>query len=141
MRTKRAFKVKSKAFFIIFNELSVVKNCLRPESVPLTTFFILFLLFLVFFKKKWIHTNFFWFIFLTNSAIKLIYFTGYAKSWPKLSRIWKYKLLPPKLGSMNFILILFFRRRFRRSNFKRKRTWGCRVNFTKNRSFVEAEER
>ena len=27
--------MKQKAFFIIFKGLSVAKNCLRPESVPL----------------------------------------------------------------------------------------------------------
>ena len=32
---KRAFKVKQKAFFIIFKGLSFTKNCLRPESVSL----------------------------------------------------------------------------------------------------------
>ena len=32
---KRAFKVKWKAFFIIFKGLSVAKNCVRPESVLL----------------------------------------------------------------------------------------------------------
>ena len=36
LRTKRAFEVKWKAFFIIFKELSVTKNCLRPESAPLS---------------------------------------------------------------------------------------------------------
>ena len=35
LRTKRAFKVKQKAFFIIFKGLSIAKNCLRPESAPL----------------------------------------------------------------------------------------------------------
>ena len=30
-----ASKVKQKAFFIIFKGISVVKNCLRPESVSL----------------------------------------------------------------------------------------------------------
>ena len=35
MSTKRAFKVKQKAFFIIFKGLSVGKNYLRPESPPL----------------------------------------------------------------------------------------------------------
>ena len=35
MRTKRAFEVKEKSFFIIFKELSVAKNCLRPESASL----------------------------------------------------------------------------------------------------------
>ena len=35
MRTKRAFEVKQKAFFIIFKGLSAVKNCIRPESAPL----------------------------------------------------------------------------------------------------------
>ena len=35
-RTKRAFKVKWKAFFIIFKELSFAKYCLRPESAPLS---------------------------------------------------------------------------------------------------------
>ena len=34
VRTKKAFEVKQKAFFIIFKGLSVAKNCLRPESVP-----------------------------------------------------------------------------------------------------------
>ena len=32
---ERAFKVKSKAFFIIFKGVSVIKNCLRRESAPL----------------------------------------------------------------------------------------------------------
>ena len=32
---KRAYKMKHKAFFIIFEGLSVAKNCLRPESVSL----------------------------------------------------------------------------------------------------------
>ena len=32
---RRAFKVKQKVFFISFKGLSVAKNCLRPESVPL----------------------------------------------------------------------------------------------------------
>ena len=32
---KRAFELKQKAFFIIFKGLSIAKNCLRPESVPL----------------------------------------------------------------------------------------------------------
>ena len=36
LRTKRAFKVTLKAFFIIFIGISVDKNNLRPESVPLT---------------------------------------------------------------------------------------------------------
>ena len=35
LRTKRVFKVKQKAFFIIFKGLSVAKNCLRPEGAPL----------------------------------------------------------------------------------------------------------
>ena len=34
--TKRAFKVKEKAFFIIFQALSTAKNCLRPEKAPLS---------------------------------------------------------------------------------------------------------
>ena len=35
--TKRAFKIKQKTFFlIIFQGLLVVKNCLRPETAPLT---------------------------------------------------------------------------------------------------------
>ena len=33
---KRAFKLKQKAIFITFKELSVAKNCLRLESAPLT---------------------------------------------------------------------------------------------------------
>ena len=35
LRTKRGFEVKYKPFFIIFKGLSVAKNCLRSESVPL----------------------------------------------------------------------------------------------------------
>ena len=35
LRTKRAFDVTQKAFFIIFKGVSVAENCLRPESVPL----------------------------------------------------------------------------------------------------------
>ena len=35
LANKKAFEVTQKAFFIIFKELSVAKNCLRPESVPL----------------------------------------------------------------------------------------------------------
>ena len=35
LRTKGAFEVKLKAFFIIFKGLWVAKNCFRPESVPL----------------------------------------------------------------------------------------------------------
>ena len=37
LRTKRAFEVKWKAFLIIFKGLIVAKNCLRPESEPLTS--------------------------------------------------------------------------------------------------------
>ena len=33
---KRAFKVKLKAFFIIFKGISVAKNCLRRVIAPLT---------------------------------------------------------------------------------------------------------
>ena len=36
LRMKRTFKVKLKAFFIIFKWLSVAKNCLTPESPPLS---------------------------------------------------------------------------------------------------------
>ena len=32
---KRAFKVRQKAFFIIFKGLSVDKNCLKPHNAPL----------------------------------------------------------------------------------------------------------
>ena len=35
LRTKRALEVKQKPFFIIFKELSVAKNCLRSERIPL----------------------------------------------------------------------------------------------------------
>ena len=35
LRTKRAFDVTQKAFFIIFKGVTVAENCLRPESVPL----------------------------------------------------------------------------------------------------------
>ena len=38
LKTKRAFEVKKKAFFIIFKGLSVAKNCLRSESAPITLF-------------------------------------------------------------------------------------------------------
>ena len=41
MRTKRAFEVKLKAFFIIFKWLSVAKNRLRPESAPLIMLIVL----------------------------------------------------------------------------------------------------
>ena len=34
---KSAFKMKQKAFFIIFKGLSVSKNCLKPENAPLMT--------------------------------------------------------------------------------------------------------
>ena len=34
-RTKRAFNLILKAFFIIFKGLSIVRNCLRPESEAL----------------------------------------------------------------------------------------------------------
>ena len=36
LRTERAFKMKQKAFFIIFQGLSVAKNCLRPDTAFLT---------------------------------------------------------------------------------------------------------
>ena len=36
MKTKRAFQVKQKAFFIIVKGFSVVKSCFRPKSAPLT---------------------------------------------------------------------------------------------------------
>ena len=36
LRTKRDFKMKYKAFFINFQGLSVDRNCLRPETAPLT---------------------------------------------------------------------------------------------------------
>ena len=35
---KKTFKVKWKAFFIIFKGLSIAKNCLRPESALLKKF-------------------------------------------------------------------------------------------------------
>ena len=35
LENKSSFKVKWKVYFIIFKELSVPKNCLRPESAPL----------------------------------------------------------------------------------------------------------
>ena len=35
LRTKRAFEVKWKAFFIIFKGFSAAKNCLRFKSAPL----------------------------------------------------------------------------------------------------------
>ena len=39
LKTKRAFQVKQKVFFITFKGLSVAKNCLRPESAPLRPIF------------------------------------------------------------------------------------------------------
>ena len=36
LRTKKAFKVKPKTFFIIVKGLSVIKNFLRPERAPLS---------------------------------------------------------------------------------------------------------
>ena len=36
MITERTFDFKEEAFFIIFKGLSIVTNCNRPESVPLT---------------------------------------------------------------------------------------------------------
>ena len=36
LRTEKAFLMKQKAFFISFQGLSVAKNCLRPETAPLT---------------------------------------------------------------------------------------------------------
>ena len=35
LKKKRAFKVKQKAFFIIFKDLLVARNCLWPESASL----------------------------------------------------------------------------------------------------------
>ena len=35
LKNEKSFRDEKKAFFIIFKELSVAKNCLRPESVPL----------------------------------------------------------------------------------------------------------
>ena len=44
-RTKRAFKVKWKVFFMIFKGLSVARNCLRSENPPLRiSFWLVFLL-------------------------------------------------------------------------------------------------
>ena len=34
LRTKRAFNMKQKVFFIIFKGLLVARNCLRPKSGP-----------------------------------------------------------------------------------------------------------
>ena len=47
LRTKRAFDVKLKAFFIIFKGLSAAKYCLKPESTPLSTLYINSLLTLI----------------------------------------------------------------------------------------------
>ena len=38
---KRAFRVKKKAFFIIFKGLSVAKNCPRPESAAYFSVYII----------------------------------------------------------------------------------------------------
>ena len=35
-RTKRAFNMKLKVFFVLFKGFSIVRNCLRPDSRPLT---------------------------------------------------------------------------------------------------------
>ena len=37
IENKKSFWGEIKAFFIIFKELSIAKNCLRPESAPLKT--------------------------------------------------------------------------------------------------------
>ena len=42
LEKRKELKVKQKAFFIIFVVLSVVKNCLTPESAPLTHFWSMF---------------------------------------------------------------------------------------------------
>ena len=42
LRTKRAFEVKSKAFFIIFQGFLIAKNCLGPESTSLMENFIFY---------------------------------------------------------------------------------------------------
>ena len=34
LRTKRAFKMKQKPFFIFFKRISFAKSCLKPESTP-----------------------------------------------------------------------------------------------------------
>ena len=48
LRTKEAFKIKSKAYFVHFKGLSVAKNCPKLESEPLkvSTIFIRSLVFL-----------------------------------------------------------------------------------------------
>ena len=38
LRPKRAFKVKQKIFLMIFKELSIAKNCLSPDGLPLREF-------------------------------------------------------------------------------------------------------
>ena len=49
----KAFKVKLKAFFIIFEEISVPKNCLRPECVALIMVFnCQYLLLITFISEK-----------------------------------------------------------------------------------------
>ena len=42
MRTKRAFKVKQKTFFIIFKGHSEAKNCARLETASLTELLLIF---------------------------------------------------------------------------------------------------
>ena len=41
-KTRKAFKIKRKTFVIIFKGLSVVRNCLRPESGPIIHEFLYF---------------------------------------------------------------------------------------------------
>ena len=40
LKNKKSFKVKKKTFFIIFNESSGARNCLKPESAPLKLMYV-----------------------------------------------------------------------------------------------------
>ena len=42
LRTKRAFKVKQKVFFIIFKGLSVAENNIRSEGAPFNEYITFF---------------------------------------------------------------------------------------------------
>ena len=81
LRTKRAFKMKQKAFFIIFKGRSVAKNCPRRKSVPLTW---------------WSRNNTLWLslCFLTM-VMSLLRYLGTARyilveSWRKWCYLWCY---------------------------------------------------
>ena len=55
MRTNRAFEVKEKVFLIIFEGLSVAKDCLRSESAPFKWMICFHKFVLVFIRLKYVN--------------------------------------------------------------------------------------